>query len=223
MLSEESDNINDETNESLQKPYKIVVSHRYPMRRETRSRERIIFDECNYKLCTSSSHVFHEFCNHEYTKKSRNFTCLLFYEVEFLDWDQIMEKDADLTVCAALKKKAVKTSWKNRRFVLTEFVKTWDELVIDQLAEASKSWEESEPSFIDLNLLLDCEKISEQNASLQELCDILQSNGFEVEAMPDSDSFGAYVPSPEQGDLLKGIDNSLVGLTKFSESLRSKI
>ena len=89
-------------------------------------------------------------------------------------------------------------------------MKTCDELVIDQLAEASKSWEESEPSFIDLNLLLDCEKISEQNASLQELCDILQSNGFEVEAMPDSDSFGAYVPSPEQGNLLKGIDNSNV-------------
>ena len=102
-------------------------------------------------------------------------------------------------------------------------MKTCDELVIDQLAEASKSWEESEPSFIDLNLLLDCEKISEQNASLQELCDILQSNGFEVEAMPDSDSFGAYVPSPEQGNLLKGIDNSLVGLTKLLESFRSKI
>ena len=143
MLSEESNNVNDETNESLQKPYKIVVSHSYPMRRETRSRERIIFDECNYKLY--------------------------------------------------------------------------------QLAEASKSWEESEPSFIDLNLLLDCEKISEQNASLQELCDILQSNGFEVEAMPDSDSFGAYVPSPEQGNLLKGIDNSLLWLPKLLESFRSKI
>ena len=73
---------------------------------------------------------------------------------------------------------------------------TW----IIKLAEASKSWEESEPSFIDLNLLLDCEKISDQNASLQELCDILQSNGFEVEAMPDSDSFGAYVPCPEESD-----------------------
>ena len=143
LLSEELDNVNDETNESLQKPYKIVVSHSYPMRRETRSRERIIFDECNYKLY--------------------------------------------------------------------------------QLAEASKSWEESEPSFIDLNLLLDCEKISEQNASLQELCDILQSNGFEVEAMPDSDSFGAYVPSPEQGNLLKGIDNSLLWLTKLLDSFRSKI
>ena len=103
---------------------------------------------------------------------------------------------------------------KFRRFVLTEFVKTCDELVIDQLAEASKSWEESEPSFIDLNLLLDCEKISEQNASLQELCDILQSNGFEVEAMPDSDSFGAYVPSPEQGNLLKGIENCSGGAHK---------
>jgi hypothetical protein len=119
-LLSESDNVNEETNESLQEPYKIVVTHSYPMRRETRSRERIIFDECNYKLY--------------------------------------------------------------------------------QLAEASKSWEESEPSFIDLNLLLDCEKISEQNASLQELCDILQSNGFEVEAMPDSDSFGAYVPCPEESD-----------------------
>ena len=141
MLSE-SDDVNDEANESLQKPYKIVVTHSYPMRRETRSRERIIFDECNYKLY--------------------------------------------------------------------------------QLAEASKSWEESEPSFIDLNLLLDCEKISEQNASLQELCDILQSNGFEVEAIPDSDSFGAYVPSPEQGNLLKGIDNCSGGAHKFVRILQKQ-
>ena len=118
-------------------------------------------------------------------------------------------------MCSPLKRRKLKLREKNGRLALTEFVKTCDELVIDQLAEASKSWEESEPSFIDLNLLLDCEKISEQNASLQELCDILQSNGFEVEAMPDSDSFGAYVPCPEQGNLLKGIDNSFVGLTKL--------
>ena len=36
---------------------------------------------------------FHEFCNYE--KNSRNLICLLFYEVEFFDWDQTMEKNAN--------------------------------------------------------------------------------------------------------------------------------
>ena len=107
-------------NEDETRPYKLVTSHHYPMRRETRSREKIIFDEANYKLYT--------------------------------------------------------------------------------IAEASPAWQEQESSFIDLRLLLDYEKISEQNPTIEELCDILQENGFKVEATPDNDSFGVYVPWPEENE-----------------------
>ena len=88
-----------------------------------------------------------------------------------------------------------------------------------QLAEASKSWEDTETSFIDLKLLLDCEKISEQNASLEELCDILQSKGFEVERIPENESYGAYIPYPEENDSNSSSDHE--SYCKFINLLNS--
>ena len=53
-----------------------------------------------YRLCTSSSHVLTNSVTTNIRFFLRNFTSLLFYEVEFFDWDQTMEKLMYKTLCS---------------------------------------------------------------------------------------------------------------------------
>ena len=59
---------------------------------------------CHHAQCKKWFHYtyelitcFHELQIHEFF--SRNFIFLLFYEVEFFDWDQTIEKNSNVTVC----------------------------------------------------------------------------------------------------------------------------